>query len=579
MHSGGIPGTDHPTDRGLDPYIATRGNEGWCTEYVGIPANYPGAAGSSPFSSTLLEADAGLYTFAFGGPEICAPCFADGSTGIPVHTPGGQLVQGMAGSEARPSAKPAGYIAHHLSADGNHLIFGSTSLFAPGGNDENGEISIYDRDLKTGETHVISNAPTTEDFPAPLPCLTNCESDGIAELAVSSDGSHILIGQLVKQEEGKEGEGHDRYWHLYMEANDEVSSIELTPGATEGVLFDGMTEDGSKVFFTSKEQLSSEDSDTQRRPLHVGRRQAAQARLDRAKRRRLRRMRPGRQLRPPTLEHGRRRSDLRRRRDRWWWGGGRPAGDVYFLSPELLAGSEEPTDGTQNAPNLYVARPGEGYAPRFVATLESDLTVPAKPKLRYAKAQTFASSLAGASALATDPSSGDVYVLDAAANTVEKFDPAGHLVTSFGDTENETTHEPEPDGRLAGRKTPAGSFSFSVFGIIPPGTLAVDPSTGDLYVPDGEHGVIDRFSSSGEYLSQVSANFPVGAAVDAENGDLYVSDTFGEVQIFSASGAPPLQVLRRRTPALRHRRRPPTATSTSAVLASLAKAAPTPTAS
>ena len=29
-----------------------------------------------------------------------------------------------------------------------------------------------------------------------------------------------------------------------------TSTIELTPGATDGVLFDGMTADGSKVFFT-----------------------------------------------------------------------------------------------------------------------------------------------------------------------------------------------------------------------------------------------------------------------------------------------------------------------------------------
>ncbi len=31
VHDGGIPGTDHPTNRGPDPYIATRGEEGWST--------------------------------------------------------------------------------------------------------------------------------------------------------------------------------------------------------------------------------------------------------------------------------------------------------------------------------------------------------------------------------------------------------------------------------------------------------------------------------------------------------------------------------------------------------------------
>ena len=41
VHDGGIPGTGHPTNRGVDPYVATRGEDGWFTTYVGIPANDP----------------------------------------------------------------------------------------------------------------------------------------------------------------------------------------------------------------------------------------------------------------------------------------------------------------------------------------------------------------------------------------------------------------------------------------------------------------------------------------------------------------------------------------------------------
>ena len=36
---GGIPGTGSPTNRGPDPYVATRGPSGWTTRYVGIPAD------------------------------------------------------------------------------------------------------------------------------------------------------------------------------------------------------------------------------------------------------------------------------------------------------------------------------------------------------------------------------------------------------------------------------------------------------------------------------------------------------------------------------------------------------------
>ena len=40
-----------------------------------------------------------------------------------------------------------------------------------------------------------------------------------------------------------------------MDIGDSGQTIDLTPGATHGVLFDGMTEDGSKVFFTTTDTL------------------------------------------------------------------------------------------------------------------------------------------------------------------------------------------------------------------------------------------------------------------------------------------------------------------------------------
>ena len=172
VHNGGIPATNHPTNKGLDPYLATRTNNGWSTEYVGIPSNDPEAAASNPFSSTPSGADASLETFAFGAPGGCSPCFSGGYTGIPVRKPNGELIQGMSGTpNPGPSATADGHIAVPLSANGEHLIFGSTSLFAPGGNDSTGDVSIYDRNLKTGETKVISNTPGPEDFPEPLPCV------------------------------------------------------------------------------------------------------------------------------------------------------------------------------------------------------------------------------------------------------------------------------------------------------------------------------------------------------------------------------------------------------------------------
>ena len=156
MHNGGLSGVGSPTNLGVDPYIATRGANGWSTEYVGIPAD--GTPSAAPFGSPLGDSSDALGTFAFGGENICDPCFGDGSTGIPVRLASGELVQGMKGSmDPGPAAEPSGYVGKAVSRDGSHLIFGSTSQFEPAGN--NGSLTIYDRNLSTGTTQVASTMP------------------------------------------------------------------------------------------------------------------------------------------------------------------------------------------------------------------------------------------------------------------------------------------------------------------------------------------------------------------------------------------------------------------------------------
>jgi hypothetical protein len=118
-------------------------------------------------------------------------------------------------------------------------------------------------------------------------------------------------------------------------------------------------------------------------------------------------------------------------------------------------------------------------------------------------------------AIAVDESTGDVYVADVGTDSVYKFSADG---------------EPEEfvalhSHALTGAATPGGSFSFpSLYGS--PAAVAVDnacvqhtpaltghaceefdPSAGDLYVMDAGHGVIDKFSPEGRYLSQIGG-FP-----------------------------------------------------------------------
>jgi len=106
--------------------------------------------------------------------------------------------------------------------------------------------------------------------------------------------------------------------------------------------------------------------------------------------------------------------------------------------------------------------------------------------------------------VAVDASSEDLYVISAA--VVKEFEPDGTLLREF-----------------TGSETPQGSFSSYV------PALAVAPS-GEVYIPNGEYGVVDRFSSTGTYESQFDGGATpqgsftyVGLAVNASE-EVYVGD-------------------------------------------------------
>ncbi len=135
----------------------------------------------------------------------------------------------------------------------------------------------------------------------------------------------------------------------------------------------------------------------------------------------------------------------------------------------------------------------------------------AHPLLReFARSATEAFS--NPNGIAIDESTGEVYVADIGTASVYKFNANG---------------EPEEfaalhSHALTGAATPAGSFSFpSLSGS--PAAIAVDnsgspsdPSAGDLYVMDVGHGVIDKFSPEGGYLSQIGGFTPSTGSAEGE---------------------------------------------------------------
>ena len=343
LDSAVVPGVaGDPTNLGRDPYVAVRGAQGWTTEYVGLPSG--GMADPGSFGSPLLESDSGLDQFAFGGEGICDPCFADGSTNIPLHRSNGSIEKGMAGS-LNPAANPAGEVRRRFSADGSTFVFGAEKKFEGNGNE--GSVSIYKRNLQTGSTQVVSTLPGGATMTGP----------GIAELAVSSNGDRVLIGKRVSVD----GAGNE-YFDLYMNVGGNPSSVQVVETA-RGVIFNGMTADGSKVFFTTPDQLAGDtDSSNDFFVADVG----ATSTITRLS----------------TGTGGTGNTDSCTPVGNWnvvsggpncgtvsIAGGGGVAGEdgtAYFFSPELLDGAG---NGVQNEANLYVVKPGG--SPRFVATIDS----------------------------------------------------------------------------------------------------------------------------------------------------------------------------------------------------------------
>jgi hypothetical protein len=139
------------------------------------------------------------------------------------------------------------------------------------------------------------------------------------------------------------------------------------------------------------------------------------------------------------------------------------------------------------------------------------------------------------SGIAVDPSTGvdagDVYVADIEHGVVDKFTETGQFVCQITGAATPSIAECDP----LGSETPQGSME--------PRGLAVSAS-GEVYVADSAHDVIDEFGPGGEYVGQIADAHlvdPGAIALDA-SGKLYVDDapTYVEgtsVVEFDAAGA------------------------------------------
>ena len=286
-----IPGTGNPPNTNGDLYVATRTDEGWVTKYVGFPANRTFEDNGPPdeprsTDNQLLTAPGGVRA------DTSMDKFLDWNDGIgsiesefvgpvtypPEFTP---HVWGFDGSElgewptvAGYKGSPPGHLGSPIfeqSADFSHYVF---QVGTPP------DLSLVDNDTVANTATYVSRTPSGESIPV-QPGDADPNEESLRTAAVSTDGSHILMAARAGSAEdpaiaglhnSKEPCGIERGFfsgpdllcplqasQLYMRVNDSVT-YEIAPG--HAVNYVNETPNGSKVYFTTSEQLTPNDLDT-----------------------------------------------------------------------------------------------------------------------------------------------------------------------------------------------------------------------------------------------------------------------------------------------------------------------------
>ena len=105
-----------------------------------------------------------------------------------------------------------------------------------------------------------------------------------------------------------------------------------------------------------------------------------------------------------------------------------------------------------------------------------------------------------------EPAAGDVYVVDQGNDRVERFSASGEPLGQFNGSGTFEVVEGGVSKVEHGTAAPAGALSGPTQIAVDDSGSALDPSAGDVYVVDQGHGVIDKFSPTGEYIGQLTGS-------------------------------------------------------------------------
>jgi NHL repeat len=155
-------------------------------------------------------------------------------------------------------------------------------------------------------------------------------------------------------------------------------------------------------------------------------------------------------------------------------------------------------------------------------------------------------TLKGAEGIAVNANTNNVYVADKLDHRVVEYDQEGNFILTFGREVNQTKTEEKQKGNVSITETEknictAASTNTCIDGAegSAPGQLdwptgvAVDPTTGDVYVSDGGNERIEKYTPEGEYISQIvsgqngAPDFTIGAYNEVLANDTIEFGSFG----------------------------------------------------
>ena len=142
--------------------------------------------------------------------------------------------------------------------------------------------------------------------------------------------------------------------------------------------------------------------------------------------------------------------------------------------------------------------------------------------------------------ISVDPS-GNVYVADTGNNRIQKFSSNGTFIAKWGTTcDLRLNVGCTNSSTLASSLLDEGDGQFNS-----PSSVAVNPSSGNVYVADTGNNRIEEFTSSGIFIKKWGSSGsadgefigPTGIAVSVSSGNVYVAD-YGNnrIQVFKRDG-------------------------------------------